>query len=185
VAQLGAQLGGWVDANATTDSETYLRDLLGQVQHFESSLGPLIPFEGSVPSLIVLHTALTQLDQTLAGTQAQLASLDGLRSEQQQACAEGAPAPASATETPSNDQLPADGSGLLCDVGGQAGTSASECFQLETDAAYAVWKTCTEQYFAAEDAAFQSGGDLPVNTCDPAWAATQAAIQQRWGSPSP
>jgi hypothetical protein len=71
----------------------------------------------------------------------------------------------------------------LCDVGGQSGASRSDCFSLETDAAYKVWAACTEQYFAAEQEAFRTGGDLPTNTCDPAWQAAQDAIQQRWGAP--
>lgn len=135
-----------------------------------------------MPSLIQLSGIFAQLDQTVGTAQGDLALLDSLQQQLQQCRANAEPTP---EPTAPPDQAPPDESGVLCSVGGVAGTSATQCFTLETDAAYAVWAACTQQYFAAEDAAFQTGGDPPANTCDPAWAAAQDAIQQRWGTPQP
>jgi hypothetical protein len=121
---------------------------------------------------MVLQTALTQLDGVAANVLADGAILDSL-SSQLQDCQQANPPP----------PPPASGDGGLCQVGDATGASNSECFTLELDAALAVWTTCTEAYFAAEDEVFRTGGDLPINTCDPAFKAAQDAIQQQWGNP--
>ena len=46
-----------------------------------------------------------------------------------------------------------------------------------------VFSQLTEEYFAAEDEVFRTGGDLPINTCDPSFKAAHDAIQERWGHP--
>jgi hypothetical protein len=178
IAQVGAQISVWRSANDTTAATDYLRDLISQVQMWEGQLGVLAPFWGYLSSLVGLNTSLSQLDQVLANAQADLAISDDLQAQLDACQAAAAPAP---TPMPQPDE--GGDSGALCTVGGQTGASRSDCFSLEMDAAYKVWAACTEQYFAAEQEAFRTGGDLPINTCDPAWRAAQDAIQQRWGAP--
>jgi hypothetical protein len=198
IAQVGAQISTWASSNGNTDSASYLRDLISQVQQWEGTLGTLAPVQGSVASLVGLSAVFGQLDQLLAGDQATLAILDSL-SAQLQACQagqSGAPGPTpppgdpAGQAGPTPEPAPAEGGdagdgGALCSVGGKTGASRSDCFTLENDAAYQVWAACTEQYFAAVQDAFRTGGDVPANTCDAAWDAEQQAIQQRWGAPQP
>ena len=114
-----------------------------------------------------------QLDQVAAIVVADGAILDSL-SAQLQDCQRQNPPP------PEPGQ---GGSGGVCQVGEATGASNSECFTLELDAALAIWTTCTEAYFAAEDEVYRTGGDLPINTCDPAYKAAQDRVQEHWGHP--
>jgi hypothetical protein len=174
VAQIGAQIGTWQAANTQTGSAAYLQDLSGQLQTWETQYAGVAPVQAAVPSLVQISSIFSQLEQTVGQVQGDLALLDNFQ-QQLQKC----------ENDNGSDQAGSGDAGALCSVNGATGNSASECFTLETDAAYAVWEACTEQYFAAEDDAFRTGGDLPANTCDPAWAAAQDAIRQRWGAPQP
>ena len=184
VAQIGAQVAGWQAANQQTASDAYLRDLLNQLAGWESQFAAVGPAQAGVPSLVQLSSVFAQLDQTVGQAQGDVALLDSFN-QQLADCQAGASATPEPTPPPAADEgsPSADQGGGLCTVGGATGASRSECFQLENDAAFAVWQACTEAYFAAEDEAFRTGGDPPVNTCDPAWNEAQRAIQQRWGSP--
>jgi hypothetical protein len=171
-ALVAAQIDAWREANDQVPSGDYLRDLGGQLVNWRSTLAILAPVQAASPSLTLLDTAFSQLDQVVAGATADQALIDGLNSQLQD-CNAQAQAGSDAPQ------------GALCNVEGKAGYSSSDCFSLENDAAYAVWAACTEAYFEAEREAFRTGGDLPVNTCDGAWAAEMQAIQQRWGDPAP
>jgi hypothetical protein len=182
VTQIGAQIATWQAGNEQTASDAYLRDLLTQLAGWEGQYAGLTPVQPVVPSLVQLSNVFSQLDQTVGQAQADLAILDSLSGALQD-CQAGASAtrePAPDATPPPEEASPGD-SGPLCSVGGVSGNSRSDCFQLENDAAFAVWQACTEAYFAAEDEAFRTGGDPPVNTCDGAWNATQKEIQDRWG----
>lgn len=185
VNQIGAQVTAWEIAHGSLASTDYLRDLLNQLAGWEGQFAALTPVQAYVPSLVQFGALLSLLEQNVGSAQGDLAMLDDLNATLQQ-CQANAAAPAPTAQPaggPPEGGPPADQGGALCSVGGTQGTSASQCFQLENDAAFAVWEACTEQYFAAEQEAFRTGGDLPVNTCDPAWKAQQQAISERWGIP--
>ena len=176
-AELGALIDAWRSSHATSASASYWHELSDSLGAWDSRFSPLIPFQGSVASLVGLSTALGQLDQLAARAQADLALEDSLNSALQDCQAQ--------TPPPDTAGNPAGGDTgqVLCEVGGQAGHSNSECFRLELDAAFATWEACTEAYFAAERQAFQTGGDPPTNTCDPEYAAQQEQLQRQWGGP--
>jgi hypothetical protein len=168
-AQVGAQIDGWRNSGGS------IRDLPAQLNGWEITLVSLVPFVNDSANLIILNTALMQLDQVAANVIADGAILDDLNSQLQDCQRQNPPPPPPTTSDGS--------SGSTCMVGDATGASNSECFTLELDAALAVWTACTNDYFAAEREAFRTGGDLPINACDPAFKAAQDAIQQRWASP--
>lgn len=182
VVQIGVEIAAWQSQHSQGDATTYLGDLLSQLGTWEGQYGTLAPVQALVPSLVQLSAVFAQLDQAAGKAQGDLALLDSFNQQLQDCQSGGGPAP---EPTPPPDEAPPDDGSALCSVGGATGASASQCFTLESDAAYAVWEACTEQYFAAVSEAFRTGGDVPANTCDPAWDAALAAIQQRWGAPQP
>ena len=173
-ATLGAtalQLGANIDAWRVGGHDAYWDGLTNNLGAWESIYASLVPFTAYSGGLAGLGSALTELDQLVAREAGDAAQRDSLSSAL--ADCQAASAPSSSPEA----------SGALCDYGGKAGASSSDCFSLAMDAAYSVWEACTLAYFDAERQASIDGGDPPANTCDPAWNAQIEAIQRQWGSP--
>jgi hypothetical protein len=176
-AQVGAAIDGWRSANDGSPSDQYWRDLANMLSTWETLFSTLAPVQDVVPSLVGMSTAFSQLDQLSAQAQGDLALQDALSSQLQDCQAANMPP---MPEPPTAG----DNGGATCDVDGKTGASNSECYTLELDAAFAVWEACTEDYFAAERAAFQNGSDLPINTCDGPWAQAQDELYRKWiGTP--
>ena len=175
-AQVGAAIDTWRLGNSGADSAGYWRDLSNALSTWHTLFAPLTPFQAGVASLTNLSTALGELDQLAARAAGDLALSDSLNTALQD-CQSSDTSGGSPSTTPDS----ADGPPALCSVGGTPGYSNSQCFGLELDAAYAVWQACTEAYFAAEDAAFANGGDLPVNTCDGPFKERTEQLQRQWG----
>jgi hypothetical protein len=174
-AQVGAAIDTWRLGNSGADSAGYWRDLSNALSTWHTLFAPLTPFQTGVASLAGLSTALGELDQLAARATGDLALSDSLNAALQDC--------QSSETSDGSGSMPdaADAPQALCSVGGTQGYSNSQCFSLELDAAYAVWQACTEAYFAAEDAAFANGGDLPANNCDGPFKAETERLQQQWG----
>jgi hypothetical protein len=178
--QIGVAIDGWRSGHQNASTDGYWRDLATALSAWEGLFGGLLPVQANAPSAVGMSAAFSQLDSLAARAQGDLGLVDSL-GKALQACqgqaSGGSPTPVPA---PSPDAGTAAGGDGLCSVSGQTGFSNSDCFRLELDAAYAEWSACLDDYFAAERAAFVDGGDLPTNTCDPAFAAQQDALQKRW-----
>ena len=175
-AQVGAAIDSWRLGNSGADAASYWRDLSNALSTWHTLFAPLTPFQAGVASLTSLSTALGELDQLAARAAGDLALSDSLNTALQD-CQSSDTSGGSASIGSDS----ADGPQALCSVGGTPGYSNSQCFSLELNAAYAVWQACTEAYFAAEDAAFANGGDLPVNNCDGPFKEQTEQLQRQWG----